>query len=102
MGGKHSPGPWRWVYADGGQIEGPLGRFVDANGEVVCDFGSDTQYYPTAGTEPSDANARLIAAGPEMYEAIRVLLQEVGNPSSTNARAARALLARVDEGVTHG
>lgn len=41
--------PWRWVPAEGTN----LGFFVDADDNILFDFGDETQYYPTAGTEPS-------------------------------------------------
>lgn len=52
------------------QFEGDLGGFKDALGNWVCEFGDSTCYYPTEGTPPSDANARLIAAAPDLLEAL--------------------------------
>lgn len=45
-----------------------------ANGETVCDFGSDEQYYPTEGKEPNEADAKLIAAAPELMAVVGELL----------------------------
>lgn len=59
----HTPGPWRWVPGKGhreGSIE-----------PKICDFGDSTQYYSTAGMPPSEADACLIAAAPDMLEALK-------------------------------
>jgi hypothetical protein len=83
------------------------GGFVGANEVEVCNFGDDEQYYPTAGIPPSEADARLIAAAPEMREAIEAVLTLIANGSLvvdySDRRATeddlnrlRALLARID------
>ena len=84
---KGTPGPWYFVPA-GGHLEfgddgADMGRFVGASGEIICDFGDCTQYYPSQGTPPSEANARLIAAAPELLGALIGLLPQTftGNPS---------------------
>jgi hypothetical protein len=73
---KHTPGPWYVSAADDYEIhseatpdkfphrckEDDLGRFVAVIGNRASDFGK--------------ANARLIAAAPEMLEALKVLLDE--------------------------
>ena len=58
---KHTPGPWEWVpgkHSFQGSIE-----------PDICDFGDDTTYYPTEGAPPNLANARLIAAAPDLFPA---------------------------------
>ena len=55
----HSPTPWRWIEGDKWPGE-EMGRFVDANGENICDFGNSTQYYPTEGKEPSPEDIAYI------------------------------------------
>ena len=63
----HSPEPWQWVAPKRDlDFEGPLGRLIDANGKDICDFGDDTQYYPTAGSEPVGPDRRLIVAAPKL------------------------------------
>ena len=62
----HTPGPWEWKphgegYTDYG-LYGP-------NGEEIADDGSAWGEYKQA-IDPNGANARLIAAAPEMYEAL--------------------------------
>ena len=71
-GVKYTPGPWHWD--DGDPLDNLMPRLVSESGEVVCDFGDCTQYYPTEGTPPDEFNARLIAAAPELLAALQQLL----------------------------
>ena len=63
---NHTPGPWHW---DEGEDE-DMPELVAQSGRV-CWFGNDTQYYPTAGDPPNKADSRLIAAAPDMLNALR-------------------------------
>jgi hypothetical protein len=68
---KHTPGPWRYDYAPGF-----CGELLAANGTTLAEFVS----------EPSEANARLIAAAPELLEALQGLLRGIANgPDEANA-----------------
>ncbi len=67
---EHSPGPWRWSDERAHVDDQPA--LMDASGERVCWFGDSTQYYPTAGEPPSQADARLIEAAPELLAALRI------------------------------
>lgn len=79
-GVKHTPGPWVWT----GKYEvGPISREDDqTNGMVIplADvFGGNRE-----------ANARLIASAPEMFEALEVLVAHTdGLALPTTAQAAR-------------
>jgi hypothetical protein len=66
---QHTPGPWHWK--DGEEEDMP--ELVAPTGRV-CWFGNDTQYYPTAGEPPSEADCRLIAAAPDLLQALRDLV----------------------------
>jgi hypothetical protein len=66
---KYTPGPWKFMPTEGDV----MGKFIGNNNAVVCDFGYSTQYYPTEGKPPNDADARLIAAAPELYEACKAV-----------------------------
>lgn len=60
---KHTPGPWVIRVID--LHEGGSGfEIVGANGDIVCD---NQTYYPHAIDKK---NARLIAAAPELLEAL--------------------------------
>ena len=50
---QHTPGPWRYDYAPG-----DCGELLAANGTTIAEFV----------IEPSEGNARLIAAAPELLE----------------------------------
>ncbi|MEM9165992.1 MAG: hypothetical protein AAGB48_03100 [Planctomycetota bacterium] len=70
MSAKHTPGPWRskralemrdgaWDYA-----------ILDGESRIIAEtFG--IVGYGDSGLRPSEANARFIAAAPEMYEALK-------------------------------
>lgn len=58
-----TPGPWRWSEPQDWAAERAF--YGDGNGNVlICDFGTVTGVYDTAGTAPSDADAALIANAP--------------------------------------
>ena len=66
---QHTPGPWRIVeFADSGIFVSP----PDDNISVICDIVTRSQ--ELGNDDPSDedrANAALIAAAPELLEALR-------------------------------
>lgn len=87
-----SPGPWRWSHG-----------WIEAGDKMVCEMAS------AEGQEQEAANARLIAAAPEMLDVIRRWAQETcwsrqydGNPTCAEGRGAcgpcqsRALIARLE------
>lgn len=71
---KHTPGPWKICYD--GQIDGPKGKHV-------CSFRW-TSFKEFNESEEGKATARLIAAAPEMLEALKLSLRalEESNPDS--------------------
>lgn len=89
----HTPGPWRVAPDDTS-----FGGYVAISGgdhfglaEVVVELGGKP--YPDG-----EANAKLIAAAPEMLEALRALVDDVeskwGDPHTL--RHARATLAKAE------
>ena len=80
MSAKHTPGPWR-LY------QGPL-LYVEADNHVgpIAELRSRLDYgrmHPLVA-ETRDANARLIAAAPDLLEALKELLGPyVDKPSET-------------------
>ncbi|MEL6237049.1 MAG: hypothetical protein AAFO57_00270 [Pseudomonadota bacterium] len=70
MDAKFTPGPWSlWGKADPSQV-------------IACDGGFVAQ---TVGGN-DEANARLIAAAPELLEAVEAAIQCIGELSPTQAR----------------
>jgi hypothetical protein len=67
MSAKHTPGPWHW---DSDPVKGdPLGRVryrVTTTGKTI------TQCYYSSGDEHAEHDARLIAAAPEMLDALKL------------------------------
>lgn len=83
---KWTPGPWVWRTGKGswqGSIE-----------PDICDFGDDTHYYPSEGTPPNEANAHLIAAAPDLYEALERLVIELDGSGMEWADDANIALAK--------
>lgn len=66
---KHTPGPWEWV------CKWASYTLVASNGQTVADDGSaGNEYSPSI--DPGDngesgANARLIAAAPDLLDALQ-------------------------------
>jgi len=97
---KFTPGPWKWT---AGWSMGPSEK--DGTSCVQNDKG-DLVFHSCDGCslEPSEADANLIAAAPEMYEALKELLdatpQEECGPDCNEANCpwmqAKAALAEAD------
>jgi hypothetical protein len=75
---KHTPGPWSFLKAS--TWDSDLGGFFGPNGEEVCGFGDDTQYYPTEGVAPSPADMALMLAAPDLLEALKALRMQCRFP----------------------
>ena len=84
---KWAPGPWEFNYCDGSLVSGPndIG-YVEVKGWFQLGMG--------------EANAHLIAAAPELYEALEALLETChAEPHGEKERmAARAALAKANGG----
>ena len=66
----HTPGPWRFEFYKNDSDEychRVVGSYIDKNGwpDIVCD---NEPYYPH---QVSEADARLIAAAPDLLEALK-------------------------------
>lgn len=59
----HTPGPWGWT--EEGRLAGPNGYAILAIGDAAEDI------------LPSDANARLIAAAPELLRLLKIYAGKV-------------------------
>ena len=68
---KHTPGPW---------VARPYAKGIEGNDLMPSIFGPDGRSIASCGNakmrsfETRDANARLIAAAPEMYAALKKIV----------------------------
>ena len=83
---KFTPGPWRYEYEDG-----YCGELIGANGGMICTFTD----------EPNEANANLIAAAPDLYEALKevLLAERLGTRPPETAMQAEEKLDRIKHAV---
>jgi hypothetical protein len=95
---EHSPGPWRWDEKN--DHGSPLVYAADGTRVVAFHQGD---YNSEPWWEVEAANARLIAAAPELLEALAALLAwdncECGHPHCERGKAAaeaRALVRRIE------
>ena len=116
MSAKFTPGPWRVHVADGPKV-GPDDGFMPIGGCGCCgspwvashikfarlDDASDARAAKNAERKANEeANARLIAAAPELHEACAAIVAALG-PQPIKSRESmdafdkcRAALAKVD------
>lgn len=82
-----------------------MGEYVFAHGfnMMICQMRGWGYLHGTLGLTPDNvievqkANARLIAAAPEMYELMKIWVQVQAQPTLRNAQdKARELLERID------
>lgn len=71
---KHTPGPWRAAKAAHGVID----IFDSRDRDIVTIFGGGVE------AESKEANARLIAAAPDLLEALKALLADCEEYSRIN------------------
>jgi hypothetical protein len=75
---KHTPGPWKvFICDDGGQWSGwPLSIFTDDTERTIVRPGGFYPYEWDRGVSEREAvaNARLIAAAPDLLEAVKELM----------------------------
>jgi hypothetical protein len=92
----HTPGPWRVTYSDDGGFQVGVELHDGAFDVVICARGSWTHR-----AKESLANARLIAAAPELLAAL-VGLIELGRKDTSNPKydgyydTARAAIAKAE------
>ena len=102
---KHTQGPWKIVrhmgfdFQDAEERDDPECQmgFAGPNGERVCWFGHSADYYPTEGDEPSEADALLIAAAPDLLDALKDMVKFCDLfPNSEHHVKARAAIAKAE------
>ena len=98
---KHTPGPWSYrpaKYDDWGFVraEPPtgetLGHLVAVAKDSTVRF-EDYDAHRANGTDPFEANGRLIAAAPDMLEALRAV-HNCGNGGAKLSRTASDMTRR--------
>jgi len=95
MAGKHTPGPWRLFLTTDGRALIGIG---EETGEGITDRGFGTW----RSGEEQIANARLIAAAPDLLEALKNLVAIYDDEFGIVAPemdAARAALSKADPDV---
>ena len=86
---KHTPGPW---IGAGPSYVDPLPKYIN---EIVADREDDDEckticYMPVIDEDDeTEANARLIAAAPELYDALRELLTDMVIAQGNMRKAAK-------------
>jgi hypothetical protein len=88
---KHTPGPWN-IDTDGG-----VPASIHADIKAVCLLGYDNNT-PTENWEP---NAHLIAASPELLEALQKIVNNWGDLHPKDRQQARQAIAKA-KGETNG
>lgn len=71
---KHTPGPWYW---ESSGRDDDLKRLMGSYGDHICWFGNDDHHDGCAGFEPSKEDMDLIAAAPDLLEALEYVLDRV-------------------------
>lgn len=101
---KHTPGPWSFSF-ESSSCEWAI--VTDSNGNIVANVNSETgpDLPPLVSIKmPQTANARIIAAAPEMLEALGGLIRIIdamkmstglGKNQTERLEKARSLVARV-------
>jgi hypothetical protein len=96
MGAQHTPGPWE--IRDSEVLGGPFGYCIDTDSFVVAEV------YDDATELPALANARLIAAAPEMLEALYQYVSDLrfppqGDSIQRRIERAEAVIAKATGGA---
>lgn len=92
----HTPGPWKYDPAGYGNI-----RPVTETGKNICNF---TRCHTSKELDEAVANARLIAAAPELLAALREMVAGFGFAVNNGVAAklierAQAAIAKVEGGA---
>ena len=74
---KHTPGPWYW---EGGNIENLVGRLFGEGGQKIIDSAEYENMWFSQYGPADDANARLIAAAPDLLDALEGIVER-GDPA---------------------
>lgn len=89
----HTPGPWRLKRNHSGE---EFGAVLGRDGDLVATTG----YQVRVGSNEDDANARLIAAAPELFETLGAIVHwhdEADSIDESWWQAARDVIAKVTQ-----
>jgi hypothetical protein len=92
---KHTPGPWRLVNTSSGN---PILIYAE-NGKYLAlsHHGGNVGWKPITDLDEAKANARLMAAAPELLEALKAFLEDTLAPVNTLAMMrAEAIIAKAE------
>lgn len=81
MSAKHTPGPW--------EIDYGYNRIIKSIGPCVPD-----EYAGSAWLEVTEANARLIAAAPDLLDFVKEWLDRQGSDENYMTAKARSAIAK--------
>lgn len=88
---KHTPGPWQWTWMYGDDEMPALHGKCDMEDYVLSTYRCDACKKRDASClHPSKANARLIAAAPDLLEALEAVLPRL-DPDRTTQQAIDAI-----------
>ena len=89
---KHTPGPWKKF----SNKDGDIVDIIDADGNVICVFET-----PDWGANNSEYDAHLIAAAPELLEALEFMMDKCtlyGRADAAREKADLAIAKAYGEG----
>ena len=86
---KHTPGPWQWTQ----HFDPTISIYKDGFGQIARLYDS------SAGT--GKANARLIAAAPDLLDALQSIIEDIDSEFGTDCdyNKARAAIAKATGGA---
>ncbi|TIM16229.1 MAG: hypothetical protein E5Y67_03280 [Mesorhizobium sp.] len=92
MTAKHTPGPWFVGAQNDGLyiIDGPPSP-APYDGPIPREYGPNVIATPNWGVAEYEANARLIAAAPEMLAALKTVLDDLMTFHDSTGQGERAL-----------
>jgi hypothetical protein len=103
MSAQHTPGPWVYTFNPGEYSESEI---LDDEGRLIA-IGAGQNYGcwrvgDDNGDAEFEANARLIAAAPELYETLKQLLDGMAGEEDSDdgvLKRARAAIAKATGGA---
>ena len=94
---KHTSGPWK---TDDSEFPA-VGSVLDTNDEQICQTSERKEYAPDRSkqVEIRNANARLIAASPDLLEALKEYVEGYEGSRAEREARAKAAIAKAEGNV---